>query len=160
MIGWIMFAYSVSVLAAYVLLSERWLELEDLWLRLIYAVFWPITALVWLARRPILKPMWFRIALPFAYLVLLLAILIGPFLDEPIDKRISGLWSRWLDRWPKPKRRLIRLFTMLAISYALLAIAPWVLGYRTVAIVYWSIAATTLVVMLTIWLIRKQVNSS
>ena len=135
---------------------------ESLWVRLVYVVFWPITVLAWLARRPILRPMWFIIIFPFAYLVLALAGLIVSLSEEPIDRRISALWSRWIDRWPRPKRWLIRTFTILAIVYAFLALAPWFLGNRIVAIVYWGLAAAALVAMLIIHLRvrRKQANSS
>ena len=183
MLGYILFGYAVSVFIIYVLISEGWSEGEELWLRLTCAIFWPIVLLVnvleWLVCRPILKPMWTFIGKGFVFLgqgiasigrgiglVLKpifrgLAFLLGPVL-KPIFRLISALWSRWISRWPEPKRYSIRVTTVLAIFYTLLAIPSWLIGSRILAIVYWGLAATALVVMLVIYLRlrRKQVNSS
>lgn len=183
MLGYILFGYAVSVFVAYVFISEDWAEGEELWLRLVCAIFWPIVLLVnvlqWLVCRPILKPMWTFIGKGFVFLgrgiafigrgiglVLKpifrgLASLLGPVL-KPIFRLISALWSRWINRWPEPKRVCIRTATVLAILYALLAIPSWLIGGRILAIVYWSAAAAALVVMLVIYLRlrKKQVNSS
>jgi len=115
MVGYILFGSLLSIFIAYVLLSELWLDYEDLWVRLICAIFWPITALVWLVRRPILRPMWIFIGKGFVFLnrgiafigrgiglVLKpifrgLAFLLGPVL-KPIFRLISALWSRWINR--------------------------------------------------------------
>ncbi len=75
---------------------------ESLWVRLVYAISWPIIALVWLARRPTLRLI---VAFPFIYLVLGLGLLVASFLEEPIDRRISALWFRWIDRRLRRKKQ-------------------------------------------------------
>ena len=167
MLAWILFGYSVSVFIIYALASDWWwrnypkLQLK-LWERVITAVFWPIillvTALYLLVSLPILRLMWIFIATGLAFLLRALALLVL----EPVKRRIFDLWSRWIESWPEPKRRLIRLFTMLVISYSLVAIAPLSLGCRMVAVTYWGIAGTVFVVMLAIRprVKAKQANSS
>ncbi len=163
MLGYILFGSLFSVFIAYVLLSERWLRHEDLWLRLIYAIFWPITALVWLVRRPVLRPMWFFIGRGFAFLGRGLSFLLLHTL-EPILIIIVALWFQWLNRWPEPERLRIHLATIIAVTWTPAALVNWFRHHEVAITIFLGIGVVAAFVVILVIFHRlrkaKQANSS
>lgn len=150
MIGYILFGSLASVFVAYVLLSEVWMDYEDLWLRLVCAVFWPITALVWLVQRPILRPMWVFAGKGFVLLGRGLAFLFIPVFG-PISRRISVLWNRWVGCWPEQKRGRVSQASFMVVFWTPIAFFNWFIGDawvgKIIAIILWGGAVVALIVI-------------
>lgn len=151
MIGWILFVVTLSIFVAYIVIVKLEWELVDAW-DILRAIFWPITLLVWLARRPFLRPMWTFIGKGFILLGRALAFLFIPVLG-PIASRISALWFRWLDRWPESKRFRIRSVSILLLIYALIAIIQGFRGRVGFALFFFvGGAAAALIIILVTYL--------
>lgn len=156
--GWIAFGVTLSIFVAYIVIVKLEWELVDVW-DILMAIFWPITLLVWLVRRPTLKPMWVFIGRGLAPIGGAIVSLLVPVLTL-----IHRLFSWWLEHWPESKRGLIGILTPIAFLWPVAAILAWRDGDIVWAIIFTSMVVAAIVTILVTYfrsrLEAKQVNSS
>jgi len=149
--GWIAFGVTLSIFVAYIVILKLQWEIIEAW-DILRAIFWPITLLVWLARRPILRPIWTRILGVVLGIVSLIV-----FLFSPVVK----LRSWWLGRWPESKRSRIDLVTPLAVCWTAAAILAWRYGDVVWAIIFTSGGvAGIIVILVTYFRLRPEVKKA
>ena len=158
MIGWILFGVTLLGFVTYIVIIKLdWgiIDAENI----LKAVFWPITLLVWLACRPVLRPMWVFIGRGLAPIGRAIVFLLGSVLGL-----IAKLFSWWLNHWPESKRGRIGFLTPFALLWPVTAILAWRDGDVVWAIIFTSVAVAAIIAILVTYfrsrLEAKQVNSS